>query len=174
MCVTVVFLTLLNSQLLVSLDYLFFRAILLLIISILIVVNVFGLARGLLNIDLKDLALFSVISFSANWFVYGLIPFNVSRSNSVILIGYLNSKNGALVSKDKIESVLFDTYFRKNNAVEVRLTEQVFNGAIERVDNEYRITKSGAIQVKILSLIANFYAVKNNFLSPDLYEQSDE
>jgi hypothetical protein len=169
---TLIFLIFLNSTLLSRFDYLFFRAISLLTLSILVTLLCFS--KIYKTLDCRDLVLFSIVSFSANWFVYGLIPFNVSRSNSVILIGYLNTKNGGVVQKAEIKQVLNTIYFDRNNAVEVRLNEQIFNGVVERVDDGYRITNSGMRQVKLLRSIANLYGVKNNFLDSNLYDDVNE
>lgn len=171
---TAVFFVLINSPLLHKFNYLFFRAIFLIASSIVLTAYVFRVLNNFFKLSVKDIVLFSVVSFSINWFVYGLIPFNVSRSNSAILIGYLNSRNGDFSTKEQIEVALQTVYFEKYKAVDVRLNEQVFNGVVERVDDRYRLTSYGVRQVNFLNYISNFYGVKNNFLDADLYKEDHE
>ena len=41
------------------------------------------------DFDIKDICIIAITFFFINYNVYGMIPFNVSRSNSILILGYL-------------------------------------------------------------------------------------
>jgi hypothetical protein len=113
----------------------------------------------------RDLALISLIFFFLNWNIYGLIPFNVSRSNSAIILGYLYQNQGTLKSKIDIKNYSQKKYFEDYDAVGVRISEQIQAGNIESINGNYVITKKGILIAKVFKNITYIYKEKNNFLS---------
>lgn len=111
----------------------------------------------------KDILIIVLIFFSFNWFIYGLIPFNVSRSNSVIILGYLKGVDSPK-NKNEIEKYVLNKYFVDYDAIAYRLNEQINSGNIILTKDGYRITAKGILVSKIVSAIAELYNIKHNFL----------
>ncbi len=102
--------------------------------------------------------------FFINWNIYGLIPFNASRSNSIIVINYAYKQGAAGYDLNEIKSHVAEEYFEKYKAVELRLEEQIGAGNIELIDNKFYITRKGKIIAKIFFCVSSLYSIENNFL----------
>ena len=166
---TSIFLSLLWTKIFLNQDVLFFRAGILLILTSIFLF----FALSLLKIKNKpfekkfmwrDIALIVLIFFFLNWNIFGFIPFNVSRSNSIIILNYLYKNQGVPKSKKDIEANTIQKYHKEYNAVNVRLSEQIAAGNVIYINGNYLITKKGIITANLLSKITFFYNVKNNFL----------
>ena len=96
--------------------------------------------------------------------MYGLIPFNVSRSNSIIILNYLYKNQGVPKNKKDIEAITIQKFYKEYSAVDLRLSEQLTAGNVIYINGNYLITKKGIITANVLSKITFFYNVKNNFL----------
>ena len=152
-----------------SFDVLFFRSLILLIIVCLIIAFLLLFAKKKINIlkdiiTYRDILLISILLFSFNYFLYGAIPFNVSRSNSVILVSYLYEHKGSPKTEEEITSFIIKKYFYDYKAVSKRLQEQIASGNIQKVDNGYILTKRGEIIVETFEFITDLYNEKNNFI----------
>lgn len=152
-----------------TLDVLFFRGLILLIIVCLIIAILLLFAKKKSNIlkdiiTYRDILLICILLFSSNYFLYGSIPFNVSRSNSIILVSFLYEHKGSPKTEEEITSFIIKKYFYDYKAVSKRLQEQISSGNIQKVDNGYMLTKRGEIIVETFGFIADLYNVKNNFI----------
>ena len=78
----------------------------------------------------QDLIIYFLILFFFNYNFYGFIPFNASRSNTVIIMDYLNSQNTVPVSKDSILEHTNNVYFYEYDAIQKRLEEQIAIGNV--------------------------------------------
>lgn len=140
---------------------------LLLVITLLITIclNIFLISKKNIHLGLisRDIYLIALLFFMLNWIVYGLIPFNVSRSNSIIIIGYLN-KADSPKSKSDIQDFVFKKYFLDYDAISYRLNEQINSGNITLSSEGYLITNRGIVVSKVINSIANLYNIDNNFL----------
>ena len=89
---TILFVALFWIEILDFLDVLFLKSFILLILTI---CTIFILLLFLKKINIlkiistKDILIICLLSFTFNNFIYGLIPFNTSRSVSVMIVGYL-------------------------------------------------------------------------------------
>jgi hypothetical protein len=76
-------------------DFLFVRSFLLLLIVCMLLFGILFLLKMKVCaitriLTFRDIFIICQILFFINWFVYGAIPFNVARSNSVLILAYLN------------------------------------------------------------------------------------
>ena len=152
-----------------TLDVLFFRGLILLIIVCLIIALLLLFAKKKSNIlkeiiTYRDILLICTFLFSFNYFLYGAIPFNVSRSNSIILVSFLYDHKGSPKTEEEITGFVINKYFYDYKAVSKRLEEQIASGNIQKVDNGYILTKRGEIIVETFGFISDLYNVKNNFI----------
>lgn len=165
---TALFVTLFRLNIFNELDYVFYRAIVLLLLSCATMAAALFIIK--INTRLKyiityrDLVIFVLILFSLNFNFYIMIPFNVSRSNSVLLIGYLEKNDGVPKTEDDITKFMIEKYFGEYKAVSLRLKEQMALGNIQATKNGYIVTESGKKYMEILKKISDIYKVKNNFL----------
>ena len=149
-------------------DVLFFRCLILLIIVCFIIALLLLIAKKKSNIlkdiiTYRDILLICILFFFLNYFFYG-IPFNVSRSNSIILVSYLYEHKGSPKTEEEITHFIINKYFYDYKAVSKRLQEQIASGNIQKVDNGYILTKRGEIVVEIFEFITDLYNEKNNFI----------
>ena len=149
-------------------DVLFFRCLILLMIICLIMALLLLFAKTKSNIlkdiiTYRDILLICTFFFFLNYFFYG-IPFNVSRSNSIILVSFLYENKGSPKTKEEITSYVINKYFYEYKAVSMRIREQITSGNIQKVDNGYILTKRGEKIVETLGFISDLYNVKNNFI----------
>ena len=152
-----------------TLDVLFFRGLILLIIVCLIIALLLLFAKKKSNIlkDIimyRDILLICTFLFSFNYFLYTSIPFNVSRSNSIILVSFLYDHKGSPKTEEEITGFVINKYFYDYKAVSKRLEEQIASGNIQKVNNGYILTKRGEIIVETFGFIADLYNEKNNFI----------
>ena len=89
----------------------------------------------------QDLIIYFLILFFFNYNFYGFIPFNASRSNTVIMMDYLNNQNAVPVSKNSILEHVNSVYFYEYDAIQKRLEEQIAIGNVIKSDKGYIITK---------------------------------
>lgn len=106
---------------------------------------------------IQDIFLVCLLFVSINWQVYGLIPFNSTRSNSIILLDYLYWKDGVSVSKDNVEEYVKRVYFSEYDSIGVRLDEQEKTGNIRAVDGGWVITEKGRKVARAMDFITNLY-----------------
>lgn len=111
----------------------------------------------------QDYILIFTLIFFFNYNLYGLIPFNVSRSNSIIVMGYLKANDGKPKTENEIKEFVEEKYFVEYQAIQKRLNEQVSAGNIKFVNNGYIITPRGLFVLNLFSKITSFYNVENDF-----------
>ena len=150
-------------------DVLFFRGLVLLIIVCLIIALLLLIAKKKSKIlkdiiTYRDILLICTLLFFLNNFIYGAIPFNVSRSNSIILVSFLYENKGSPKTEEEITRFIINKYFYDYKAVSKRLQEQIYSGNIQKVDNGYILTKRGEIIVETFRFITDLYNEKNNFI----------
>lgn len=117
--------------------------------------------------DGKDITIVMILAFFINYNVYGMIPFNTSRSNSIIIVGYLLQNEGQPKSEKDIENFVKTTYFDKYHAIQMRLDEQTKAGNIAEVNGKYYLTSRGKFITQLFADISDLYRTKRNFARPD-------
>lgn len=111
----------------------------------------------------RDIVLNMVLLFFLNYNLYVMIPFNCSRSNSIIIVGYLLKNNSDPKTKLEIEEFVKDEYFVKNQAIQQRLDEQTRAGNIRESNGKYELTPQGVFVVKAFGFITDLYHTDKNF-----------
>lgn len=111
----------------------------------------------------KDIAIAVILFFFINYSIYGMIPFNTSRSNSILIIGYLFQNEGMPKSKNEIEDHVKKAYFDKYNAIQRRLNEQEKAGNIAEVNGKYFLTTRGKFITKLFANVSDLYQIEYNF-----------
>ena len=114
-------------------------------------------------LTLRDVILIVVLFFFLNYNLYGMVPFNCSRSNSIIIVGYLLKNSQSPKTKNEIEEFVKEEYFNKYQAIQRRLNEQVNAGNIKEINGRYELTAQGVYVVKIFGFITDLYKTDKNF-----------
>ena len=164
------YLALIQLEIFNKYDYLFLKSGVLLLIASIFTAILLLLLKYKINliksfIIYQDILLIFLLIIFINWFVYGLVPFNVSRSNSIIILKYMYDNNGHSKSKDEIKDFVQKKYFDDYDAVGIRLNEQIISGNILKTDQGYIITAKGMDVAESMKFLSNFYNLKNNFLN---------
>lgn len=164
---TSIFLSLLWTKVFLNQNVLFFRAGILLLLTSIFLFSILSIIK--INYSEKkffwrDIFLIVLIFFFLNWNIYGMVPFNVSRSNSIIILNYLYKNQGSPKSKKDIEAFTKHKYYDEYDAVGVRLAEQLAAGYVIDANGKFLITKKGIITANLLSRLTIFYNERNNFL----------
>jgi hypothetical protein len=166
---TYIYISLLSIRVINELDILFFKTILLLVLAscLTLFLSIYLSKKKLFIFRAltiwQDFALIFIVTFFINWFVYSLIPFNVSRSASIILLKALYDSN-APMSKSQLKDFVQDKYFNQYDAIGIRLNEQKNIGNIREINGMFFITPKGIFIANTFLFISNFYKLDNNFL----------
>jgi len=166
---TFLYILLLSSKVGNNSDILFFRSLFLLILAstITFFISKYLSKKRLLFFKSltiwQDFALIFLSTFFINWFIYSLIPFNVSRSASIILLKKLYDSNSPM-SKAQLQDFVQDKYFNQYDAIGIRLNEQKNIGNIKEEDGMFFITPKGIFIANSFLFVSNFYKLDNNFL----------
>ena len=148
-------------------DVLFLKYFILLIITTCVIfilllflkkINIFKI------ISTKDILIISLLAFTFNNFIYGLIPFNTSRSVSVMIVGYLYNNKDKSVSNEELNEYIYKLYFLKENAVNMRIEEQIKIGNIEKVENHFKLTNKGLVIIRFMNSITEIFNTKKNYI----------
>ena len=165
---TALFIVLFRMSVLDAFDYLFYKALLMLVLSCAAVAGtlLFLKLRTRLGeaFTYRDIIILVMGLFFLNYSFYGAIPFNVSRSTSVILLGYLDNSRDIPRTEGEITDYTTERYFRRYRAVSVRLDEQIVSGNVKKTDGGYVITEQGKRVAALWRRVSDVYKVKNNFL----------
>jgi hypothetical protein len=148
-------------------DVLFLKYFILLIITtcvIFILLLFFKKLNTFKIISTKDILIISLLAFTFNNFIYGLIPFNTSRSVSVMIVGYLYNNKDKSVSNEELNEYIYKLYFLKENAVNMRIEEQIKIGNIEKVENQFKLTNKGLVIVRFMNSITEIFNTKKNYI----------
>lgn len=178
-CGSLLFIGLFRSDLLRSETVLFNRAIWLLIPVCLVVAGIFELARCTIPslraaAASRDGVIIFLLLFFGNWTVYGLIPFNVSRSNSVILVGYLAASGTTPRTEAEIVEFVNDFYINRYRAIQRRIAEQIALGNVQRQGDGYVLTAKGRSTVWLMNTVTSWFRAEPNFLNVNLPREAPE
>ncbi|OQC43761.1 MAG: hypothetical protein BWX59_02299 [Bacteroidetes bacterium ADurb.Bin028] len=149
-----------------KIDALFFKAIfLLIIVCSLVAICLISLKKKyqLSYLLYRDILIICLCLFFFNFNLYSIIPFNFSRSNSVILMGYLYNNKGLAKSEIEIKKYVMNKYYNEYNAISIRLSEQQLAGNIELSDDGYVITDRGLVVMEVMSFVTSLFNVNNDF-----------
>ena len=148
-------------------DVLFFKSfIYLIVVSIFLVITLALIKSSLVRfrfLTFRDIFLISIIFFTLNNILYGLVPFNTSRSVSVMIVGYLYNHQDSSVTKGDIDTYIYQLYFKQDDAVQRRLLEQVKVGNVEKIGDAYKLTPKGIRTVRLMGIITSAYNTDKNY-----------
>ena len=164
---TILFVALFWIEIFDFLDVLFLKSFILLILTIctIFILLLFLKKLNILKIiSTKDILIICLLSFTFNNFIYGLIPFNTSRSVSVMIVGYLYNNKDRGVTNEELNEYIYKLYFLKENAVNSRIAEQIKIGNVEKIENEYKLTNKGFIILKFMNSITEMFNTKKNYI----------
>ena len=113
----------------------------------------------------KDLIILVILFIFGHYTIYGLIPFNASRSVSIILMSYFLKNENKEVTNIEIKSYVEKIYFKESNSVEKRLKEQVELCHLEYYDEKYKITSKGVRNIKIIGYNTDLYKTDKNYIN---------
>ena len=148
-------------------DVLFLKYFILLIITTCVIFILLLFLKKLNTfkiISTKDILIISLLAFTFNNFIYGLIPFNTSRSVSVMIVGYLYNNKDKSVSNEELNEYIYKLYFLKENAVNMRIEEQIKIGNIEKVENHFKLTNKGLVIIRFMNSITEIFNTKKNYI----------
>ena len=148
-------------------DVLFLKYFILLIITTCVIFILLLFLKKLNTfkiISTKDILIISLLAFTFNNFIYGLIPFNTSRSVSVMIVGYLYNNKDKSVSNEELNEYIYKLYFLKENAVNMRIEEQIKIGNIEKVENHFKLTNKGLVIISFMNSITEIFNTKKNYI----------
>tara|TARA_E500000178_G_scaffold336190_1_gene373937 strand:- start:286 stop:834 length:549 start_codon:yes stop_codon:yes gene_type:complete len=162
---TIVFFILVWSNIILINSNFFNTIIYLLIASIFILNVIFILKKKCLfkNFNKKDYVIIFLIFFFSHYIFYGLIPFNTSRSVSVIIMGYFNENQNRSISEKEINNYINEVYLKDSQFIKQRIKEHINLGLLEKKNNQYKITHKGKLITNFFAIITSAYNVKKNF-----------
>ena len=133
--------------------------------SFFFIVFVAILAKCFFNFEVNGKLIFSFYpSFLLLVLFSSLIPTILDRSVSITVIGTLKESHHPL-SEEEIRSRFNQVYVVNQNAVGVRLREQMANGNIFMNQNgEYELTKKGVFTSEILLITTKFFNVNSSYI----------
>lgn len=117
------------------------------------------------SFSVKDIVIISLIFFFGHYTIYGLVPFNASRSVSVMLVGYFLDNQDRYISETEVTDYINQEYFMRSNAVSKRLSEQKSLGHLEYENGKYKITEKGVFVVTLMGIITSAYNTDINYAS---------
>lgn len=175
-CATVVYVSGFWVQFDQQLDVLFFKsAILLVIVGAILFVILVILSQqwsAMKFFTIRDALLATVTFMWLNHSLFGMVPFNASRSVSVMIVGYFYHNQGETLAEEDVEKYVRRLYFDNERAVRRRLEEQVAIGNLEKIGGNYRLTPKGVEVARMVGGITALFNMKKNYIA-DRYVFSD-
>lgn len=167
------FMFLCRTNLLRTERVLFNRELTILLLASLAVAGAFELIRQRVSVvrrcgEVRDTVILFLLLLFGNWMLYVLVPFNVSRSNSVLLVGYLNASGNSPRTEEEITTYVVDRYVNQYRAIPRRIAEQITLGNIIATPGGYLLTDKGRLTVSLMSTVSSWYGIDNSFLDVTL------
>jgi len=129
-------------------------------IIIFILLNFLGLYAKIFNF--RDLIIIMLLTFFINLNLWGNIPFNVARSNSIMLLGYFYKAGERPVTAEEASTHIAHRYFVENDAIGRRIREQEKLGNLAKSGDGWVITAQGKSMANFLSRFSDLYGIENN------------
>lgn len=148
-------------------DILFFKSFVLLFLTFFLIFLLLFFIRKFnffKIISKKDILIICLLSFILNNFIYALIPFNTSRSVSVMIVGYLYNNKDRNISYKELDEFIYKLYFLDEKAVRRRINEQLKIGNIEQVEDKYKLTEKGIVTVNFMNVVTKMFNTQQNYI----------
>jgi predicted transcriptional regulator len=81
-----------------------------------------------------------------------------------MIVGYLYNNKDKSVSNEELNEYIYKLYFLKENAVNMRIEEQIKIGNIEKVENQFKLTNKGLVIVRFMNSITEIFNTKKNYI----------
>jgi hypothetical protein len=81
-----------------------------------------------------------------------------------MIVGYLYNNKDKSVSNEELNEYIYKLYFLKENAVNMRIEEQIKIGNIEKVENQFKLTNKGLVIVRFMNSITEMFNTKKNYI----------
>lgn len=166
---TALFILLFHTQLFKNVDVLFYRGIVLLLISCTVTTALLFLFKKSTSGHLwtyRDILLSLVLIFSLNLVFFTHIPVTADRSISVFILGYMNNNSDKTISSQDMANIFTGKYLYEYDAMTKRFNEQIVSGNIVENNNGFKITKRGQLIIKIYVFVAKLFDINNKIISP--------
>jgi len=166
-----VFIALFYFNFLASINILFYRGLLVLAVA---AVMHWGISFWFLqktkftqpnqNVHIANAIAAIALCFNVAFFM--IVPVSLDRSVSVFLLGYMNSASQPL-SKQDLRTIFTDIYLNKYDAIDRRVSEQLYSKNIEDTGNQtYVLSENGKRFISTSILIAKIFNIDTKFLIP--------
>ncbi len=158
-----IFVTLFNIN--IGIDTFFYKGLVITFLSL--ILQIFFLALINKNkhflLNKVHIALAGSLSLTFTLLLHTLILTSLDRAISVYFISMMNENNSGL-STVEIKDKFYDEYFESDKAIERRITEQIITGNIQKIDDEYVITKRGENIFIFFKYLSKTFNIKNNYV----------
>ena len=137
----------------------FYRGLLYLLISSVVVscvMLVFGLMKRHFDVGVRDsVAVCGMfVGITVGWFI--LVPVTVERSVSVYMLSYM-ANTGKPIAKERFNDVFYDNYIIEFDAFGKRFNEQLESGNMKKTEEGWVLTKNGERVVKFFNISAELF-----------------
>ena len=112
--------------------------------------------------NFRDLIIIMLLTFFINFNLWGNIPFNVVRSNSIMLLGYFYKSGDRPITTEEASAHIAHRYFVENDAIGRRIREQEKLGNLAKSGDGWVITAQGKSMANFLSRFSDLYGIENN------------
>ena len=167
---TIFFILFFRSNLLNDINIIFYRGIILLTAScilVFLIMIVFKKSHWGPLFTYKDVILSIILIACVNLVFFTHFPVTVERSISVFLLNYMNKHRNEVLTDKEITEVFINKYLYEFNAIDKRLQEQLASGNIICDVKGCRISKQGELLIKLFFLIADIFKIDKKIVSPN-------
>jgi hypothetical protein len=145
---------------------LFYRGIILLILTAVVSFSVFSfLNRKFFRLSWETIIACLILSFSLHLSFFVIFPVTFERSVTMYLLEKiasgeeLKTKNQCL-SKQTLNQFLMEEYILKNKAIDKRIKEQEIAGFLKATNNCVRMPPKGRFFLRVVKIIKKVYAIR--------------
>lgn len=166
---TLIFISLFHSSLFKSINVFFYRGIILLLTSCVIMTFLQYTFKHIVaktSFSYRDLILSIVVIFSFNLVFFTHLPVTAERSVSVFMLGYMDSNPNITMNNKEMSNLFYNKYLNEYGEISRRFNEQIVSGNIIQTGDGYKITRQGQFLMKIYRFIASIFAVDKKLVSP--------
>ena len=166
---TTLFILLFHTTLFKGIDVFFYRGIVLLAVScilILLGMVVYKRSSQASLFTYRDVILSIVLLASINLVFFTHLPVTAERSISVFLLSHIDKHSQTTLTNQEITKIVVDKYLYEFGAIDKRLYEQIISGNIVRDGNGYKISKRGKFLLKMYALIIDVFNIDKKLISP--------
>lgn len=159
---TLIFISLFHTPLFENMHVFFYRGIILLIVSCLLMIGLLiFLKKSRLGalFTYKDIILAFICLFCFNLVFFTHVPVTADRSITIFILEYLNNQNETRIKPEEINDVFIRSFLGDRKAIEKRMIEQVTTGTVVSEENGYKITFRGQLLLRFYEFIRKLFGI---------------